>query len=81
MVTITSFFMKIQLLSNSNQVIHHNPYMFPFSSPIAGRSQWPSSSPFLIAPSGPPMYRPASYEGSQEGPSGSSSFLPNPITI
>ncbi|MBA0877458.1 hypothetical protein Goshw_013284, partial [Gossypium schwendimanii] len=40
---------------------------------MPGWSQWPSSAPFPITPSGPPIYRPAGYEGSQEGPSGSSS--------
>ncbi|MBA0671254.1 hypothetical protein Goklo_023868, partial [Gossypium klotzschianum] len=34
----------------------------------------PGSGPFLVMPSGPPMYRLARYEGSQEGPSGSYSF-------
>ncbi|MBA0729081.1 hypothetical protein Golax_022544 [Gossypium laxum] len=54
--------------------MYPNPYMFSFSSPLAGWSLWPGSSPFFVTSSGPPMYRPALYEGSQEGPSGSSSF-------
>ncbi|MBA0612706.1 hypothetical protein Godav_013282 [Gossypium davidsonii] len=58
--------------------MYPNPYMFHFSSPMAGWSQWPSSSPFLITSSGPQMYRPSSQEGSQEGPSGSSSFYQTP---
>ncbi|MBA0670828.1 hypothetical protein Goklo_029143 [Gossypium klotzschianum] len=37
-------------------------------------AQWPGSSPFSTMPIGPPMYRPLSQEGSQEGLSGSSSF-------
>ncbi|MBA0754907.1 hypothetical protein Gogos_020293 [Gossypium gossypioides] len=41
---------------------------------MAGWSQWLGSSPFLITPSGPLMYRPTSHEGSQEGPSGIFSF-------
>ncbi|MFQ6662815.1 hypothetical protein Gotur_030540 [Gossypium turneri] len=45
---------------------------------MAGWSQWPYSSPFSVMPSGPPMYRPASHEGSQVGPSGSSSFYQSP---
>ncbi|MBA0878024.1 hypothetical protein Goshw_008788 [Gossypium schwendimanii] len=60
--------------------MYPNPYMFPFSSPMAGWSQWPGSSPFIITSSGPLMYRLVSYEGSQEGPSGAL-FLPNPITV
>ncbi|MBA0876439.1 hypothetical protein Goshw_028623 [Gossypium schwendimanii] len=55
-----------------------NPYMIPFSSPMASWSQWPGSAQFLITPSGPLMYRLAAYEGSQEGPSGSSSFYQSP---
>ncbi|MBA0634724.1 hypothetical protein Godav_025592 [Gossypium davidsonii] len=58
----------------SSPFMYPNPYMFPFSSPIAGWSQWFGSSLFSITSSGPPMYRPASHEGLQEGPSGSSSF-------
>ncbi|MBA0633823.1 hypothetical protein Godav_029089 [Gossypium davidsonii] len=54
--------------------MYPNPYMFPFSSPIAGWSQWPGSAPFPVMSSGPPIYRPAGYERSQEGPSESSSF-------
>ncbi|MBA0877093.1 hypothetical protein Goshw_023649 [Gossypium schwendimanii] len=46
--------------------MYHNPYMFPFSSP--------GSAPFPVTPSGPPMYRTAVHEGTQEWPSGSSSF-------
>ncbi|MFQ6653679.1 hypothetical protein Gotur_024946 [Gossypium turneri] len=45
---------------------------------MAGWSQWPGSSPFLTTSIGPPMYRPLSQEGSQEGPSGSSSFYQTP---
>ncbi|MBA0729361.1 hypothetical protein Golax_023057 [Gossypium laxum] len=44
--------------------MYPNPCMFPFSSPMVGWSQWPGLSPFSVTPSGPPMYRPASYEGS-----------------
>ncbi|MFQ6624736.1 hypothetical protein Gotur_003925 [Gossypium turneri] len=58
--------------------MYPNPYMSPFSSPMASWSQWPGSSPFLITPSGPPMYRPASHERSQEGLSESSSFYQTP---
>ncbi|MFQ6621166.1 hypothetical protein Gotur_002350 [Gossypium turneri] len=58
--------------------MYPNPYMFPFLSPMAGWSQWPGSAPFPITPSGPPMYRPAAHDGSQEGPSGSSSFYQSP---
>ncbi|MFQ6663966.1 hypothetical protein Gotur_031246 [Gossypium turneri] len=58
--------------------MYTNPYMFPFPSPMAGWSQWPGSSLFSVTRSGPPMYRPASHEGSQEGPSGSSSFYQSP---
>ncbi|MBA0633595.1 hypothetical protein Godav_024526 [Gossypium davidsonii] len=55
-----------------------NSYMFPFSSPMTGWSQWPGSSPFSITPSRPPMCRPASHEGSQKGPSESYSFYQTP---
>ncbi|MBA0875520.1 hypothetical protein Goshw_022572 [Gossypium schwendimanii] len=58
--------------------MYPNPYIFPFSSPMVGLSQWPGSSPFSVMPSGPLMYRSASHEGSQEGPSGSSSFYQSP---
>ncbi|PPR81843.1 hypothetical protein GOBAR_AA38873 [Gossypium barbadense] len=61
-----------------NPFIYPNPYMFPFSSLMTGCSQWPGSFPFLTTPIGPPMYRPSSQEGSQEGPSGSSSFYQTP---
>ncbi|MFQ6658632.1 hypothetical protein Gotur_027806 [Gossypium turneri] len=47
--------------------MYPNPYMFSFFSHMVGWSPWPGSSPFSITPSGPQMYRPASYEGSQEG--------------
>ncbi|MBA0634339.1 hypothetical protein Godav_022024, partial [Gossypium davidsonii] len=46
--------------------------------PMAGWSQWPGSAPFPITPSGSLMYRPVTHEGSQEGPSGSSSFYQSP---
>ncbi|MBA0634220.1 hypothetical protein Godav_029919, partial [Gossypium davidsonii] len=46
--------------------------------PIVGWSQWPGSAPFPVIPSGPPMYRPVAHEGSQEGPTGSSSFYQYP---
>ncbi|MBA0635915.1 hypothetical protein Godav_000135 [Gossypium davidsonii] len=46
--------------------------------PMAGWDQWPGSAPFSVTPSGPPMYRPATHEGSQEGPLGSSSFYQSP---
>ncbi|MBA0638765.1 hypothetical protein Godav_022255 [Gossypium davidsonii] len=55
-----------------------NPYMFPFSSPMAGWSQWPGSALFLVTLSGSPMYRTTTHEGSQEGPSKSSSFYQSP---
>ncbi|MFQ6663299.1 hypothetical protein Gotur_030881 [Gossypium turneri] len=58
--------------------IYPNPYMFPFSSPMAGWNPWPSSSPFLMSLSGPPIYRPLSHEGLHEGPSESSSFYQSP---
>ncbi|MFQ6635311.1 hypothetical protein Gotur_010197, partial [Gossypium turneri] len=58
--------------------MYPNPYMFHFPSPMAGWSQWPGSAPFPVMPSGPPIYRPATHEGSQEGPSGSSSFYQSP---
>ncbi|MFQ6651821.1 hypothetical protein Gotur_023995 [Gossypium turneri] len=58
--------------------MHSNPYMFPFSSPMAGWSQWPGLAPFSVTPSGSLMYRPAAHEGSQEGPLGSSSFYQSP---
>ncbi|MFQ6660532.1 hypothetical protein Gotur_029016 [Gossypium turneri] len=54
--------------------MYPNPYMFHFSSHMAGWSQWPSSPPFFITPSGLPIYRPPTHKGSHEGPSGSSSF-------
>ncbi|MFQ6621168.1 hypothetical protein Gotur_002350 [Gossypium turneri] len=55
------------------------PTKAPTQSPDpAGWSQWPGSAPFPITPSGPPMYRPAAHDGSQEGPSGSSSFYQSP---
>ncbi|MFQ6664963.1 hypothetical protein Gotur_031887 [Gossypium turneri] len=54
--------------------MYPNPYMFPFSSPMLGWSQWPGSTPFSVTPSRPSLYRPATHEGSQEEPSGSSSF-------
>ncbi|MBA0882059.1 hypothetical protein Goshw_004080 [Gossypium schwendimanii] len=31
--------------------MYPNPYMFPFTCPMAGWSQWPGSSPFPITPS------------------------------
>ncbi|MFQ6655262.1 hypothetical protein Gotur_025903 [Gossypium turneri] len=58
--------------------IYLNPYMFPFSSPMAGWNAWPGSSSFSITLSETPMYRPPSHEGSHEGPSGSSSFYQSP---
>ncbi|KAK8295749.1 hypothetical protein V6Z11_D05G079300 [Gossypium hirsutum] len=54
--------------------MYPNPYVFHFSSPMAGGSQWPGSSPFSITTSGLPIYRPPSHEG----PSGSSSFYQSP---
>ncbi|KAL1109222.1 hypothetical protein V6Z11_D03G163300 [Gossypium hirsutum] len=57
-----------------------SPYMYPFPSPMAGWSQMPGSAPFPIILSGPPMYRPAAHEGSQEGLSGSSHFYQSPPT-
>ncbi|MBA0577863.1 hypothetical protein Golob_024752 [Gossypium lobatum] len=45
---------------------------------MIGWSSWPGSSPFLVTPSGPPMYRPESHEGSQEGPLWSFSFYQSP---
>ncbi|MFQ6640493.1 hypothetical protein Gotur_014445, partial [Gossypium turneri] len=60
--------------------IYSNPYMYPFSSPMAGWSQMPGSAPFPVMPSGPPIYRPAVHEGSQGGSSGSSPFYQSPPT-
>ncbi|MBA0670061.1 hypothetical protein Goklo_028994, partial [Gossypium klotzschianum] len=57
-----------------NPFMYSSPYMFPFSSPMAGWSPWSGSSLFSVTLSGPSMYMPTSHEGSQEGPSGSSSF-------
>ncbi|MFQ6636430.1 hypothetical protein Gotur_013381 [Gossypium turneri] len=62
----------------SSPFMYPNPYMFLFPSPMAGWSQWPGLSPFFVAPSRPPMYRPALHEGSQEGSSRSSSFYQSP---
>ncbi|KAK5817784.1 hypothetical protein PVK06_022712 [Gossypium arboreum] len=45
---------------------------------MPGWNAWPGSSPFLITPSGPLIYRQPSHEGSQEGPSGSYSFYQSP---
>ncbi|KAG8486601.1 hypothetical protein CXB51_020080 [Gossypium anomalum] len=41
---------------------------------MPGWNTWHGSSPFSITPSRPPIYRQPLHEGSQEGPSGSSSF-------
>ncbi|MFQ6655031.1 hypothetical protein Gotur_025763, partial [Gossypium turneri] len=57
-----------------------NPYMYPFPSPMAGWSQMSGSAPFPVMSSGPPMYRPAAHEGSQEGLSGSFPFYQSPPT-
>ncbi|MFQ6640863.1 hypothetical protein Gotur_014968 [Gossypium turneri] len=62
----------------TSSLMYPNPYMFPFSSPMAGWNQWPGSSPFSTTPIRSPMYRPSSQEGSQEGPSRSSSFYQTP---
>ncbi|MFQ6652565.1 hypothetical protein Gotur_024368 [Gossypium turneri] len=40
----------------------------------------PGSAPFLVMPSGPPMYRPVAHEGWQEGLSRSSPFYQSPAT-
>ncbi|KAH1129591.1 hypothetical protein J1N35_000969 [Gossypium stocksii] len=63
--------------------MYPNPYMFPFSSPIAGWNAWPSLSSFLITPTQPLIYRLPSYERSHEAPSGSSFFyqFPSPYGI
>ncbi|XP_016704301.1 uncharacterized protein [Gossypium hirsutum] len=53
------------------------PTLQPFQM-MPGWSQWPDSAPFPVMPSGPPMYRPTEYEGSQEEPSGSSYFYQSP---
>ncbi|MFQ6659029.1 hypothetical protein Gotur_028072 [Gossypium turneri] len=53
------------------------PTQPPFQM-MPGWSQWPGLAPFPVTPSGPPMYRPATYEGSQEGPLESSSFYQSP---
>ncbi|KAH1064775.1 hypothetical protein J1N35_029762 [Gossypium stocksii] len=45
---------------------------------MPGWNAWPGSSPFLITPAQPPIYRPPSHEGSHESPSGSSSFYQSP---
>ncbi|KAH1082904.1 hypothetical protein J1N35_022665 [Gossypium stocksii] len=45
---------------------------------MASWNAWPGSSPFSIIPSGPPIYRLSSHEGSHEGPSGSSSVYQSP---
>ncbi|MFQ6661850.1 hypothetical protein Gotur_029865, partial [Gossypium turneri] len=58
--------------------MYPNSYMFSFSSPMAGWSQWPGSAQFPVTPSRPSMYRPATHKGSPEGPSGSSSFYQSP---
>ncbi|MBA0638786.1 hypothetical protein Godav_024981 [Gossypium davidsonii] len=58
--------------------MYPNLYMYHFPSPMTGWSQWPGSAPFPVTPSRPLMYRPAAHEGSQEGPSGSSSFCQSP---
>ncbi|MBA0753001.1 hypothetical protein Gogos_022277 [Gossypium gossypioides] len=61
--------------------IHGKPYLLSPDErqrPMAGWSQWPGSSSFSITSSGSLMYRPSSQEGSQERPSGSSSFYQTP---
>ncbi|MBA0785097.1 hypothetical protein Gotri_000168, partial [Gossypium trilobum] len=64
-------------LSSSTDDTHSTAFSDD-ASPMAGWSSWPGSSLFFVTPSGPSMYRPASHEGSQEGPSGSSSFYQSP---
>ncbi|KAG8485385.1 hypothetical protein CXB51_021409 [Gossypium anomalum] len=54
------------------------PTSQPFPSPMPGWNPWPGSSPFSITPSQPPIYKPSSHEGSQETPSGGSSFYQSP---
>ncbi|MFQ6654972.1 hypothetical protein Gotur_025724 [Gossypium turneri] len=49
-------------------------------SPIAGWSQKPGLAQFPIILSGPPMYRPAAHDGSQERLSGSFPFYQSPPT-
>ncbi|MFQ6667650.1 hypothetical protein Gotur_033599 [Gossypium turneri] len=53
------------------------PTQPPFQM-MLGWSQWPGSGPFPVMPNRPPMYRPATHEGSPEGPSESSSFYQSP---
>ncbi|MFQ6655311.1 hypothetical protein Gotur_025926 [Gossypium turneri] len=55
------------------------PTQPPFQM-MPGWSQMPGSTLFPIMLSGPPMYRPATHEGSQGGPSGSSPFYQSPPT-
>ncbi|MBA0877318.1 hypothetical protein Goshw_014930 [Gossypium schwendimanii] len=51
----------------------------PSSVPITSSGPTPTQSlDPTIQPTIPPMYRPESYDGSQEGPSGSSSFYQSP---
>ncbi|MBA0753168.1 hypothetical protein Gogos_020755, partial [Gossypium gossypioides] len=60
---------------------HSKPYLLSPEErqcPMAGWSQWPGSSLFSNMPSGPPMYKPSSHEGSQEGALGSFSFYQTP---
>ncbi|MFQ6655032.1 hypothetical protein Gotur_025763, partial [Gossypium turneri] len=52
----------------------------PGPTPMAGWSQMSGSAPFPVMSSGPPMYRPAAHEGSQEGLSGSFPFYQSPPT-
>ncbi|XP_040953155.1 putative uncharacterized protein DDB_G0290521 [Gossypium hirsutum] len=55
-----------------------NPIVQPTIHTVQPFQMMPGSFPFLTTPIGPPMYRPSSQEGSQEGPSGSSSFYQTP---
>ncbi|KAH1064809.1 hypothetical protein J1N35_029796 [Gossypium stocksii] len=56
----------------------HITVFLDYASPMVGWNAWPSSSPFPITPSGPPIYRPPSHEESHEAPSRSSSFYQSP---
>ncbi|PPR84873.1 hypothetical protein GOBAR_AA35841 [Gossypium barbadense] len=62
----------VQPSTPTAQPLQMMPSMYP------SWNVWPSSSPFSITPSRPLIYRQPSHEGSQEGPSGSSSFYQSP---
>ncbi|KAK5776301.1 hypothetical protein PVK06_044260 [Gossypium arboreum] len=76
--TLTTQPFQIMPSAYPSPYMYPNPYMFPFPSPIAGWNPLPGSSLLPITPSQPLIYRPPSYEGSHEAPSGSSSFYQSP---